>query len=71
MNGIEQLLRGALSSLDSPEVRISWVRRKQQYSCRIYASNRTKTGHGTGATVSEAISAAVASRMGADNVSAY
>jgi len=71
MNGIEELLRGAL--LDSPEVCIScqWVRRKQQYSCRIYASNRTKAGHGTGATVAEAISAAVASRMGADNVSAY
>ena len=70
MTGIEQLIRGALSSLDSPEVRISWVRRKQEYSCRIYASNRTKTGHGTGATVAEAVEAAVASRMGAADVAA-
>jgi len=71
MTGIEQLIRGALSSLDSPEVRISWVRRKQEYSCRIYASNRTKTGHGTGATVAEAVEAAVASRMGADDVATH
>ena len=71
MTGIEQLIRGALSSLDSPEVRISWVRRKQAYSCRIYASNRTKTGHGTGATVAEAVEAAVASRMGADDVATH
>ncbi len=62
-NAIEALFRGALSSTDNPEMRLRWNVRTGVYSCRIYAKNRTKTGHGTGATVAEAVEAAVEDRM--------
>ena len=61
---IESLLVGLLSSTDSPEVRLRWNSRAQQFSCRIYARNREKTGHGVGPTVAEAVQAATVDRMG-------
>lgn len=62
-NDIEALFRGALSSTDNPEVRLRWNVRTGRYSCRIYAKNRAKTGHGFGPTVAEAVEAAVDDRM--------
>jgi hypothetical protein len=61
---MESLLVGLLSSTDRPEVRLRWNTRTQQFSCRIYARNRDKTGHGVGPTVAEAIEAATIDRMG-------
>jgi NaMN:DMB phosphoribosyltransferase len=57
------LLRGVLSSTDNPEMRLRFNVRSGEYSVRIYARNRVKTGHGTGSTLSKAVEAAVEDRM--------
>ena len=55
---------GLLSSTDGPEVRLRWNSRTQQFSCRVYARNRDKTGHGVGPTVAKAVQAATVDRLG-------
>jgi len=57
------LLRGVLSSTDNPEMRLRFNVRSGEYSVRIYARNRVKTGHGTGPTLEAALEAAVEDRM--------
>ena len=63
MEPLEALLTGVLSSTDNPEIRVRRLR-DNTYSARCYAQNVTKTGHGKGATVGEAIADMTTKRGG-------
>jgi hypothetical protein len=58
---MESLMVGILSSTDAPELRIR-RNRDGEFTVRVYAHNREKTAHGTGASIEAALTDATSKR---------